>query len=200
VIRRAGILALTALVAAAAGCGGGGGESGGKPNATGGEEQSRQTEAQTEAIYVTVGGLKYQVQLSRVLNPADVEDEAYLKGLPTDAQELGSDETWFGIFMRVENPTEESLTPTEDYEITDTEDKVYTPVPLDTDANSFAYVPEPLGKDGLLPRIDSPAGQGVIQGALVLFRLEIDTLAHRPLKLHFRDADSGDEGVIDLDV
>lgn len=198
-IRRAGILALTALALAAAGCGSSGGESGGN-NATGGEEQSRQTEAQTEAIYVTVGGLKYQVQLSRVLNPADVEDEAYLKGLPSDAQDLSSDETWFGIFMRVENPTEEALTPTEDYEITDTQDKSYTPVSLDTDANSFAYTPEPLEKGDLLPPVDSPAGQGVIQGALVLFRLEIDTLAHRPLKLHFRDPDTGDEGVIDLDV
>jgi hypothetical protein len=196
---RNGLLAAVLALATPALLGCGSGESGGQ-NAVGGAEQSRQTEAQTEAIYVETGGLKYQVQLSRVLNPADVEDQAYLKGLPNGEQDLGSADTWFAIFMRVENSTKEDLTPTADYKITDTEDKTYTPVALDTDTNVFAYVPHALPPGGLLPDVNSPAGQGVIQGALVLFRLEIKTLQHRPLKLHFTDPDSGQEGIIDLDV
>ena len=37
--------------------------------------------ADSEAIYVNVGQLKYQVQFSRELNPYDTEDSAYLEGL-----------------------------------------------------------------------------------------------------------------------
>ena len=44
-------------------------------------------QAETEGIYLDVGDLKYQVQISRELNPADIEDRDYLKGLPAgDAQ------------------------------------------------------------------------------------------------------------------
>ena len=39
-------------------------------------------EAETEGVYVDVGNLVYQVQLSRFLNPDDVEDREYLMGLP----------------------------------------------------------------------------------------------------------------------
>ena len=61
-------LLLLALVAALfAGCG------------NKGEEVS---EAETEGIYLTVAGLTYQVQMSRFLNPGDVEDAQYLMGLP----------------------------------------------------------------------------------------------------------------------
>ena len=37
---------------------------------------------ETEGIYVGVDGLTYQVQISRILNPASNEDQAYLLGLP----------------------------------------------------------------------------------------------------------------------
>src|SRR3954454_3841167 len=78
--------------------------------------------ADTEGISVDVGNLVYQVQLSRYLNPADVEDKEYLTGLPAGTTPaLGGDETWFGVFMRVKNYTDETLTPTKQFSITDTE-------------------------------------------------------------------------------
>ena len=40
------------------------------------------TSAETEGIYLDLGDLKYQVQISRCLNPADTEDSSYLRGLP----------------------------------------------------------------------------------------------------------------------
>ena len=40
--------------------------------------------AATEGIYVTVDDLKYQIQISRILNPAAPDDEAYLRGLPDE--------------------------------------------------------------------------------------------------------------------
>src|SRR5215217_399741 len=71
--------------------------------AVGGEEQSRQTEGQSEAIYIPLGGLKYQVQISRVLNPFSREDAAYLSGVRGDLTALEQGRCWFGVFMRVEN-------------------------------------------------------------------------------------------------
>jgi len=67
--------------------------------AVGGEEQARQTEAQTEAIYVPIGGLKYQVQISRILNPYTAEDEAYLEGVAGGPESVPPGQVWFGVFI-----------------------------------------------------------------------------------------------------
>ena len=40
------------------------------------------TVGETEGIYIDVGDLRYQVQISRIINPHDVEDRRYLQGLP----------------------------------------------------------------------------------------------------------------------
>ena len=61
----------------------------------------------TEGIYIDVGGLKYQVQISRVLNPTDREDSGYMIDLPAD-QQLAKDENWFAVFMRVENDSDKA--------------------------------------------------------------------------------------------
>ena len=45
-----------------------------------GNKEAIITVAETEGVYVDVGGLTYQVQMSRFLNPGDVEDKEYLDG------------------------------------------------------------------------------------------------------------------------
>ena len=67
-----------------------------------GNKESETLHGDTEGIYIDVGGLKYQVQISRVLNPTDREDRDYLVDLPAGEQ-LAADENWFAVFMRVEN-------------------------------------------------------------------------------------------------
>ena len=59
-------LVLLALLAALAGCG---------------NKLETRTLGNTEGLYLDVGDLKYQVQMSRLINPADIEDSAYLEGL-----------------------------------------------------------------------------------------------------------------------
>ena len=58
-------------------------------------------------MYSEVGGLKYQVQISRELNPTDSEDRAYLVGLAPTARDLKPDETWFAVFLRVQYDTKD---------------------------------------------------------------------------------------------
>src|SRR3954467_5136713 len=95
--------------------------------------------ADTEGISVDVGNLVYQVQLSRYLNPGDVEDKEYLTGLPINTK-LGADETWFGVFMRVKNYTDGGLDPSTDFVIKDTQGNEFRPIHLD-ESNVFAYNP-----------------------------------------------------------
>ncbi|HEV7806798.1 MAG TPA: hypothetical protein VGO80_13315, partial [Solirubrobacteraceae bacterium] len=86
--------------------------------------------AETEGIYLDVSDLKYQVQVSRQLNPRDVQDKPYLLGLPADERELKPDEVWFGVILRVQNETGEALRPSEDIEIEDTVGEKFEPLEL----------------------------------------------------------------------
>src|SRR3954447_5241309 len=109
-----------------------------------GEKSDYVRSAETEGFYVDVGNLVYQVQMSRFLNPGDIEDREYLMGLPsgTEAQ-LPGDEIWFGVWMRVKNYSDDTLTPATDMRIVDTEDNEYRPIPL-ADTNVFSYRAIPL--------------------------------------------------------
>ena len=85
-----------------------------------GNKQDKITHAETEGMYLDLGDLKYQVQISRQLNPADSEDEGYLIGVRPQDRQLAKDETWFGIFIRVQNTTDDAHQAAEEFEIRDT--------------------------------------------------------------------------------
>ena len=178
------IVVLAALAVVAVGCG---------------NKDEVRTAALTEGPYIDLDDLKYQIQISRYLNQNDVEDQTYLTGLPIGTEQPGGDETWFGVFLRVENTTERSIDPANDFEIVDTQDKIYRPIPLDTNINPFAYKPDPIAPKGLIPEADSVASEGTIQGSLLLFKVKTESLQNRPLEFRFKRG-SGTEGVVNLDV
>ena len=165
-----------------------------------GNRLETRTMGETEGLYLDVDELKYQIQTSRYLNPSDIEDRAYLRGLPVNTEQPAGDETWFAVFLRVSNATDKTIAPANDFEIVDTQDNVYRPVPLDANLNDFAYTPDPIPPKGLIPQPDSIASEGVIkQGALLLFKLKTDSLQNRPLEVRFRRG-SGTTGIVDIDV
>jgi hypothetical protein len=158
------------------------------------------TVAETEGTYVDVGGLTYQVQLSRYLNPFDVEDKEYLHGLPAGTNPvLPGGEIWFGVWMRVKNYSGGPLTPTDTFTIVDTENAKYQPVPLDSPSNPFAYQPILLQQSQVLPLPDTAASSGPIQGSLILFRLKTGSIQNRPLTLEIEQPGTT-TGVVDLDL
>ena len=164
-----------------------------------GNKMETVTQGDTEGIYLDVDDLKYQVQISRYMNPNDVEDKSYLVGLPGSTGEPAGDETYFGVFIRVQNTTDETITPANDFEIVDTQENVYRPIPLDTNINPFAYKPDPIPPKGLIPTPDSVASETTIQGSLLLFKIKTESLQNRPLEFRFKRG-SGTTGVVDLDV
>lgn len=165
-----------------------------------GNKEAEHTEGSTEGIYVTVGNLLYQVQISRYMNPRDPEDKSYFAGLPSGTgTDEGKDDVWFGVFMRVQNETERTLTPTTQFTITDTQENEYRPVPLSARTNPFIYDPRTLGPGKVTPEPESPAAAGTIQGGLLLFKLKDESLQNRPLEFHI-EGGAGQAAVVDLDV
>ena len=154
---------------------------------------------ETEGIYVSVDELTYQVQISRILNPASVEDQAYLAGLP-EGEEPTAEQVWFAIFMRVENETQEELAATDTFTIVDTQDNHFEPIELDPELNEFSYEARPIPSGELLPEANSPASDNTIQGALLLFKVDIQSLYNRPLELEIESLSGGDNATVDLDV
>jgi hypothetical protein len=154
----------------------------------------------TEGVYVTTGDLKYQVQISRVLNPFDFEDQDYLRGLPATDRVLPPQDTWFGVFIRVFNKTGVPHQSANRFTIIDTTGKQFTPVSPDPRANSTLYRPFVLKGGDQLPLPGTLARENLTQGGLVLFRLPIDSLANRPLELHIASPTGGPDATVDLDV
>jgi hypothetical protein len=165
-----------------------------------GHKNSNVTEAQTEGLYMDVGPLLYQVQLSRYLNPADPEDVNYLKGLPAGtSMQLPKGQVWFGVWMRVQNVGKQPQTATSQYEITDTQGNDYRPIPLNTNANPFAYVAGQVGPGQFIPGPETPAYTGPIQGSMLLFKLTTASLQNRPLTLKI-EGGAGQEATVQLDL
>src|SRR5271154_3280582 len=84
-------------------------------------------ESGQNAPYLNVGPLVYEVQLSRQLNPANIEDAAYLKGLTPAQAHLAPGQEWFAVFLQVYNHTSSPLPAATSVTVTDTQNNIYTP-------------------------------------------------------------------------
>ena len=164
------------------------------------DEHARVVRAENEGFYLDVGELKYQVQVSRQLNPDDVQDRSFLEGVPAAERQLKPDEVWFGVFLRVQNETGRSLAPSHDIRIVDTQETQYRPLVLE-DTNLFAYRSDPIPAGQVVPLPDTPAYDSPVRGSLLLFKLTLTSLANRPLELEIEGSTTpAQTGIIDLDV
>jgi hypothetical protein len=166
-----------------------------------GNKEAETLHGDTEGTYLDLGGMKYQVQISRQLNPTSVEDRDYLVGIPRGQRQPAPGQEWFAVFMRVENDGDKPARAASDYRITDTQGNRFTPVKI-AGENVFVYrgggVLQPKA---ILPNPDSAPGQGSIQGSMLLFRIPTRDLENRPLELSIRTPDApGKVATVDLDV
>jgi hypothetical protein len=189
------VLALALLALVAAGCGN-------HPTTGTNSAIEGSAVADTEGIYLDINNLKYQIEMSRYMNANDVEDAEYLKGLPAGASQPTGDESWFGVWVRVQNVTDETHPIADNWIIRDTQGKTYRPIPLDTNVNIFALRTDiDVPPHTVLPLASTAAGQGPIQGSLLLFKIKDDSFQNRPLELRFTNGQQGGgTGVYDLDV
>jgi hypothetical protein len=160
------------------------------------------THGEGEGSYIQAGPLIYQVQMSRELNPGNVEDVEYLEGLPTGTPPLAGDEEWFGVWLRVQNATDAAHPSAGDFKIVDTTGEEYEPIVLPA-TNPFAYQPasvESAAGQPVQPDPESGAGSGPIQGSMLLFKLRTSVYANRPLELEIAPPDGGAPSSVVLDL
>lgn len=153
----------------------------------------------TEGIWVDAGTLDYHVNGSRILNPSQVPDDRYLAGVPPGEQPT-KDETWFAVFLRIENKTDATAPTAEEFEIEDTEGNVYRPVELDSKVNAFVYTPTMLRPAEVVPHFDSSQELSSTAGAMVLFKIPLTDYQNRPLEFSVHSADGEEPKVATLDL
>lgn len=167
-----------------------------------GDGANRQKEvsepAESEALYRTLNGLKYQVQLSRQLNPRDSEDADYFRNLTPQAAFLPKGSVWFGVFLRVENEGKTAVPSAREFDIEDTQGNVFEPV---ESGNTFAYEPESVPAEGFIPDQERLQAYAGTQGSLLLFKIPLASLDNRPLELAIKSPnDTRNAARFDLDV
>jgi|SRR6476469_4803189 len=145
-----------------------------------------------EGEVVELGELKYQVVFSRFLNPNDNEDSAYLVGQPPP--EKGS--TYFGVFLEVQNKSEETQKLAETFTIMDADDEEFEAIPSES-LYAFPFGGEVESQEPI-PAPDSTPQQGPIEGSLVLFELTSDASENRPLTLFIDGPEGPAEVTLDL--
>jgi hypothetical protein len=157
-------------------------------------------ESGKNAPYLDVGPLKYQVQLSRQLNPANSEDSAYLAGLTPAQRLLLPGQQWFGVFMQVYNTNSHPAQAVPTMIVTDTQGNVYTPL-ITAPTNLFSYRGGVVPANSRLPEPGSPAFWMPTQGSLLLYKIRTASLDNRPLTLRIASATNvGETASAELDV
>lgn len=157
-----------------------------------GEDTADKTKVEGEPL--ELGSLKFNVQLTRFLNPDDPEDSEYLLGQPQPP----ADQAYLAVFMEIENDGDDPvrLPDQKQMKIVDTTDATYYPVP--TKSIFALQLGTELGGGEKLPQEDTAAAAGPTQGSIVLFLVNNNVAENRPLELDI-EAD-GERGSVELDI
>jgi hypothetical protein len=167
-----------------------------------GGEKNPTDHGESEGAYIQAGPLVYQVQMSRQLEPDNVEDAEYLQGLSAGEPALEGDELWFGVFVRVQNATDEAHESAEEFKIVDTIGTEYEPIELPA-TNPFAYESALIQgeqEQPVYPDPESGAGAGPTQGSMLLFKLNTSVYANRPVELEIESPEGGETSTVSLDL
>lgn len=145
-----------------------------------------------EGHQLELGELIYNVQLTRFLNPLDNEDQAYLEGLPAPPE----GQLYLGVFIKVDNESDEPATVADELTITDTRDNHFDVLEVD---NQFAFEPgAEIDAHGEIPEPNTPAAAGPIKGAMALFLVDEFVTENRPLELEIPG--DGETGTVEIDI
>jgi hypothetical protein len=141
---------------------------------------------------IKLGDLLYNVQITRILNPSDQEDQAYLVG----QKDPSPDQYYLGVFMRIDNEGDSSTQVPSDFKVVDTIGDKFDPIPS---KSLFALkLGATIHPGDELPQGETTAANGPIEGAMILFRISSSAIQDRPLTL---EIPSGEEtGRVQLDI
>jgi hypothetical protein len=150
-----------------------------------------------EGLAVPLGGVTYNVFITRQLNPRVPPDEAYVQGPDAEAE---ADETLYGVFLQVCNPSDgESHRSSDEFIVVDNQGNEFEPEEL-SEENAFAYHARELEPKECIPRTGSAAQLGPTAGSMLLFRLPLQVTENRPLELEIEGESERETRHIELDL
>lgn len=166
-----------------------------------GDKQATVSAGESEAVFVTLGELQYQVQMSRQLNPADAGDSDLLAGIDPAESSLGAEDLWFGVWVRASNSGDSIASTADDFKIVDTRGEEFEPM-LVEESNKLVFRKAPVQADGgQYPNPNSAAANLPTTGAVLIFKLPNLVLNYRPLELEIKSSDlPGKKASVTLDV
>ena len=156
--------------------------------------------AENDGQYIEAGGITYQLEISRELNPYGVEDSQYVRGLPPGYAQPTAQQLWYGVFLWAKNQHHRAYTTSDNFEIVDTQGNTYYPVKLNPAENPYAWTAQTLAFNTTEPGEDTTGSDGVIGGDLLLFKLDQSVYSNRPLTLYVLGANDQRLGSISLDL
>lgn len=139
-----------------------------------------------------LGELRYNIAITRFLNPNDVEDSEYLVGQP----EPPPGQAYLGVFLTIKNDSDEAQQSAYTYRVVDTTGAEYEPV--ESESPYALEIGAPVEGNSQLPILDSTAANGAIQGSMLLFLVDQEVSENRPLELEIVSGD--EEGKVALDI
>jgi hypothetical protein len=169
-------------------------------SACGKESNPTSANANNDGAYVDAGPITYQLQVSRELNPWDIEDREYLAGVSNPTSTLTPDQLWYGVFLWAQNQTNSRGSSTDTFDIVDTEGNVYQPVQVDSNINPYTWQPQQLNASQQQPNLGSTPFYGPTQGELLLFKLNSSVYSNRPLLLRIHAPGQSSPSTISLDL
>jgi hypothetical protein len=144
-----------------------------------------------EGLAIEMGGVTYNVFITRELNPKITPDKAYVTDEAPPGQSL------YGIFLQACNISDKPQSTSAEFTVRDNQDNKFHPEPLPTD-NQFAYQPQTLDPKECIPEVGSVAQLGPTAGSMLLFQLPLDTTENRPLELDIEH--NGEKRTFTLDI
>jgi hypothetical protein len=159
-----------------------------------GEEEPGVDEPAREGLALELGGVDYNVFITRQLNPEIPPDDAYYNG-----PEPGQDETLYGVFIQVCNNSEEPRQTAETFLVVDNQGNEFEPEEL-PENNPFVYSPELLDAEECIPRSGSVAQLGPTAGSMLLFKLPLPNTENRPLELEIENPSEGEPEALTFEL
>jgi len=150
-----------------------------------GEDDQGVDEPAREGLALELGGVDYNVFITRQLNPRVAPDQAYF-----DGPEPEPGETLYGVFLQACNNSDDTRATVDDFRVRDNQGNEFEPEELPTD-NQFAYHSRQLLPKECIPEAGSVAQLGPTAGAMLFFRFAPATTENRPLELEMMG--EGDE-------
>ena len=139
-----------------------------------------------EGLSIDIGGLDYNVFITRELNLAITPDKDYYEGPPAEPGHA-----LFGVFIRVCNSGDETLESASEFKVLDNQGEEFEPIELPED-NAFAYNARELGPEECIPEDGSVAQQGPTAGSMLLFDFPLENTENRPLELEITSPSSSE--------